>query len=470
MKNIILPVWAVLVLSSCIPFKYQSICPNDAKINGLSDMMDTKKGGKDTLNIIMMHGMGIKNKTIFDKFGQEIAEQLGLKRVKEKDYYYPTQPWMDELKYKKDSMLADQSVLRILEFQDKKNSKKILRFYSFVWSPITNKSKDWLNNLDDDRRRQKQNHRLKTKVVTEGLTDVVLYQNEEYRRFMQFNMVFAMTHTEAVDPFAEPDKIRISKNSSNANTVIMTTSLGSKFLWDVLRQRNSIFTYYTNPTRATRFSGFPKFLVNPQQLFDPILGSRENTRLDPTVYNNFIGKVKQFVFLSNQLPLLGLTDATPSSFDIEDELNFLAYQGYLNTDILVEANNKINDSSKDDRTKKLEDIPKIFFNDPNDMLGFQVPRKLLQQSDKYVQVQMNYAKKNIFLLASPEKAHEGVTGFNKFIWKCSLFPKFRYRGGKRTATLLVAGYDGAMNHKRKCRCRMTEPSCQKCRKKRKENG
>ncbi len=427
-------------------------------------MMDKSKGGNDTLNIVMMHGMGIKGDTIFDKFGHEIANQMGFRLNRVKNYNYPTMPWMKELHYDKDSMLADQSILRIMEFREKKDTNRVIRFYSFVWSPQTIKSKTWLNALDDDRGRQKQNYRLKTKVVTEGLTDVVLYQNEKYRRFLQFSMVFAMAHTEAVNPFAEPDSIRIKKYASNANTVVMTTSLGSKFLWDVLgdKDRKTIFDYYKN-----NIPGFPMELKNPEQLFKPIAESRQQTQQNREVFKNFVDKIEHFVFLSNQLPLLGLTNATPDSYNNADQLSYIAYQGYLETDSLEDA--KILNYRKDTigvsvgSKKNLVDIKKVFFNDPNDMLGFQVPHKLLK-SDKYVQVQMNYAKKNIFLLANPEKAHEGVTSFSKFTWKCRLFPKFRYRGGKRTATLLVSGHDGDKNKKRRCRCRMTEPSCKKCRK------
>ncbi len=366
-----------ILASSCGILSPRRIQPPNAKFKGIRHSTDSE----NVVNVLLIHGMGRKKNTHYDKLSRCMARELGYEYVQTKQWSYPTEPWLKQLNLHPGQDLSAQSYFRIMEFRDPKNQEKVLRFCSLVWSPVTEASKRWLLKLDDDPRRALLNVFLKKKVMTDGFSDAVIYLNPVFNEYIRINLGFAMAHMEADDPMAATLSF---EDPSKGKNIIISASLGSKMLWDMFHKGVDSLKYFTMPPG---FEDIIDFHSPPDSIIPPFL--------PPHTIERFASKVEGIYMLSNQLPLIGMVGFQPNTSISADTLNNIAYfDWYKQIQDFIE-------------TKNGNRPQLVVFNDPNDLLGFRIPIKA--NNKDMVLVSMKVALFDfLHLIAEPGSAHTRI--------------------------------------------------------------
>ncbi len=367
-------------LSLIIAISFSSCRVFDSK--GSFVGIDSLYGHHGYTNVFMMHGMGIKPKTDgFDYAMQTIATELEF-NDKEPPTIYP----------------IDGGARGNIKVQIFKKNGHDLRFFYIHWSPITLPFKTWLARVDSNSKRQFINGALKKLVVTEGFSDITSYADREIRRDIHFLMAKALqlAHVETsilMDQSQSLDQaiatVSYDTTHHHESLIMISGSFGSKIMNDVLK----------NMPLNENFDSDPAALILAQ---------------------NVLHHKVQWYVLSNQLPLLDVFDfSRPLPIDT------------ITTDSVLEANVRklqVDSGTYGDATRELlrmydnesqHDWIKryklyiasrqtlICFNDPNDLLGYKVPKRTFQgesRGDSVVDVQLSNAKRYL-IVSRPDKAH-----------------------------------------------------------------
>ena len=193
------------------------------------------------------------------------------------------------------------------------------------------------------------NKQLKN-FMNDGFADAVLYLNPEYKQAI---------HTVIKEGINKAYELR--PKLKNNNNVLISTSLGSKIVFDMIR---------------------PEFEKNQ---------SNE--------YVDFIGNLKQIYMTSNQIPLLDLYSKllNKNSFIRSQQIKSQTLQS-------MDSALSINSFVRTNETRKL---PIIAFSDPNDALSYYVQPKL--EKIDFINVTISHTKWWWFgKLANPAVAHGGM--------------------------------------------------------------
>ena len=248
-----------LLLSGCLPIHQYSVRPtsfsansvpstNDpTRFNGLATQLTEAATNGCTLRLLVVHGMGIQNPGYSTGLVNSVASQLNVNFVSESS----------QTNYHG----HDYSVLTIRNFA---SGHARLCVYELTWSPITRPIKASQFYLDYQMplvmSRQIINNDLKTNLIDNALSDVVLYVGQ-YRPHLQRPIIDAITNM-------------VSDSGTNNDPIaILTHSLASYMVIDTLK-----------------------------------------TMADQTTAQKYAAHVNQIFMLANQLPILELSDRT--NFDV----------------------------------------------------------------------------------------------------------------------------------------------------------
>lgn len=384
MKRIFFFLLPILVLSSCSR-KIINVSPVDTEVNGLTqDFQEV-----DIVNILFVHGTGTQEINTFDEFANKMAEQSGFSPNAIKDIPVPSTNWLENLNLDTNSGLLNHGNIRISEYVKPGSNlqkNKYLRVYSVVWSGLTEKSKDWLDQLDSGDNRVQANKKLKSDI-NDKFVDMILY-NSEFRGLIQLMASFAIGRTVAVNPFADEEDLVFDFNQNQKN-ILIGSSLGSKILWDLINNNGSEIMDFLQITNQNLFqdrNATLDFLYPTAHNNSGITGAG--------LLNNFHKKLDRIYLMSNQLPLLGLEALSPSTKYNSNEIEKSIYYDWWDLD-------KAGNSTK-----------LIAFYEPNDVLGFRIPNSL--ESDKVINIE-HFSAKWRFLFANPKNAHIGWKKNEKII-------------------------------------------------------
>lgn len=264
---------------------------NIAKIKGFRDILN--EPNTTIVNVLLTHGMGIHDIDYADGVIKYLVDQLELTNFNQE----PIQLFGETNNDK-----AGQSKLIVRTYKTK-DKKKAIRFYITHWSDVTKPAKNWLKTIDKQPLGQRTitSHVLKEYLFADGFGDVLLYQSSGFQELIHMPIGTAI------------DKMTKDTNDDNAANYIISFSLGSKVIFDFVR----------NATDAMA-----------------------------DLCKKFESHLDGVFMLSNQLGLLALCDFDPSS-------KKPSFTKQLHKNSICGFNN--------DKTTI------VAFTDPNDLLGCRIP-------------------------------------------------------------------------------------------------
>jgi hypothetical protein len=305
-------------------------------------------------DIVIYHIHGMGNHTSSEKdivsFYNKIAEKLDFKILSndgfllEKDNYY-------------------YGNISIFKYRNK-NSRQI-KVISLSWSDITlPKELDLSNDSNPYKNRIAYINKGMKKFMNEGFGDAILYLNPIYKKTVHTSIQLGIEKA-----CIEDEKLCNPKN------VIVSSSLGSKMLFDVLD---------------------------------------ENLEMKSTKYKEFFPKIEQVFMTSNQIPLLNLvnTDLYLKNKDDDKYLKISNNTNNISVNTLSQINgNKVLTEIQDTVNKYNSNkrLSIITFSDPNDALSYYLPLTD-EPSEKIIFTNVTLSYANWWLLgvlANPMLAHGG---------------------------------------------------------------
>lgn len=350
----------------------------------------------DTVNILIIHGIGYKAPYYADKLIINICNEMnisGFDIAKKKKI---------EPKFQS-NLNPEFNKGAIYFFELNSNFKKqVVRFYVIHWSPLTYEFKDELVKYDFDKRRSKIIHALKKKIVDENFADIATYMNPDYNQYIQKMVEQAFLLVFRRNPLSTGDSSVYIPKSLN----VLSGSFGSKIIFDVFNrnlewmrknedslnfeQRNSL--HYLNRIRQHFKDSIERFLVE---------------------------KPISFYMLTNQIPLFSIGTQSSSSSEgtdpsyavnsVENEIRRFSQNiqnsSYFKNNMVLQAK----DSSSIDslRNKQI-----IVFNDPNDFLSYRIRKEIFgNRTFGISNVSIRNAKvflPGIIKISNPAKAHENA--------------------------------------------------------------
>ncbi len=361
-----------ILLSSCSR-KITNINPSYATFNGLNDDFENV----DVVNIVFVHGSGTHDLDEFDQFSNSLAKSGGFTFDKTTDISVPNQKWLASFNLDPKNDLSNTGNIRLTQYTkppinaSNQKTEKHLRIYSVNWSNITAKTKNWLKENDKDNRRLVGNRKMKY-VVTDKFTDLVLYTGE-FKKLIQLVTLVAIGRTSAIDPFLPEENLKFDFNQNHKN-ILIGSSMGSTIIWDIIHN-NNFSEMNTNNLEENQ----------PLALLDIESSDDNSLNYQQSFLDSFYNNLERIYLMSNQLPLFGLYHVEPDLQDI-NKIESSAYCHWGNPH------------------HSLENIKLIALNDPNDVLGFNLPNSL--GNENIINIKY-WNSKFRFLFANPARAHTG---------------------------------------------------------------
>lgn len=303
--------------------------------------------------IYHIHGMGshTSNEKNIVSFYNNIATKMGFDEQSNKYY----------LLVKDNFHYGNMSIFKYVN-----NSSRKLKVVSLSWSDIMlPKELDLQDESNPYKKRIAYINKKLKKFMNDGFGDAILYLNPIYKKIAHDSIRLGIEKACIED-----------KKLCNPKNVIISSSLGSKMLFDVLD---------------------------------------ENLEMKSDKYKEFFPKIEQVFMTSNQIPLIDLVSTDLYLKSIEDNKylkisqntsnnkNVSAISKMSNNKILFEIQNTINKYNLN------KSLPIIAFSDPNDALSYFIPySSKTNKKMTFTNVTLSYAKLWwLGILANPAKAHGG---------------------------------------------------------------
>ena len=217
-RRISLLVTICLSLIGCSILDRTDVDPDDGQFQGIADFLDGVGAGGSPVDVISIHGMCTHGLDWVRETGAELAEGLSLTAsgpVSPATDVHGAKIWTNELK-------------------DRSGNIRVMN-YAIVWSELTESQKGALcydsdvetescpNIMYEGKRRAKLNGQLKSELLNDCLSDVIVYAD---------NATGTRIRKAVRGSIVEIDG-RLRHNS-HAPLVLITESLGSKILYDVV--------------------------------------------------------------------------------------------------------------------------------------------------------------------------------------------------------------------------------------------
>lgn len=321
---------------------------NNKTFKGLKNIFSES----EDIVIYHIHGMGrhTSNEKEIVSFYNKIAQEMGFNKLSN-DYH---------LLVKNNAYYGNMSIIKY----SNETSRKI-KIVSLSWSDITlPKELDLLDESNPYKNRIAYiNNKLKI-FMNDGFGDAILYLNPIYKKTVHTSIRLGIEKACSED-----------KKLCNPKNVIVSSSLGSKMLFDVLD---------------------------------------ENLEMKSVKYKDFFPKIEQVFMTSNQIPLIDLftTDVYLKSKDknkylkISQNTNNKSVNSnsqISNNKVLIEIQNTVNKYNLE------KSLPIIAFTDPNDALSYFIPKThVTNENMTFTNVTLSYANWWwLGILANPALAHGG---------------------------------------------------------------
>jgi hypothetical protein len=405
MKIITLKI-AVLFLIMC----FFSSCFFYGKTRVYDTVYGLDKDTSDTVNVMIIHGIGKKEVNYADQLISNICRELEIHDLSPNKKIRIPNNFKSDLTLKADSG----NIYYLRGFSKKTNST--FRFFIIHWSPITMAFKNDLINFDKDRRRAKLFLRkTKQNIMDTNLSDVAVYMNPDYKDYIQklveqaFVLIFKKYPSDAGSTaFYEVNSLNVLSGSFGSRIVIDVFNKNLEWMRKPESQLNSSerITYnYLNRLSPGFKNQIEKFLVE-----QPI----------------------SFYMLSNQLPLFNIFDSKAGSLlssglgsdTLKNEFTRLSYN-------IQKSSNYKNLKDKQGVDTILLNKSVIVFNDPNDFLGYRVRKEIFGKNVFRVS---NVSMRNtrvllpgVVKLSNPGKAHENAFKNNRLHKIIATGHKINYR-------------------------------------------
>lgn len=331
------------------------------KFDGLNEIFENN----NTMIVFHIHGMGRhkSNEQGIIDFYDNVAKEMEFNEFLTQTYS------LEKNKINYGNMTIKKYTSKTL------SSTEVAREFiliSLSWSDIMDGREDILHNASNIYKNRIASGNMMIKnLVNDGLGDAVLYLNPSYRSAVHTSIQIGIEKACELD-----------SQLCNKPNVVVSSSLGSKMLFDVLD---------------------------------------ENLKMKNINYENFFSNIQQVFMTSNQIPLLDLYSAT---YDMNASTPFVKNKSATLTDM----DKKINNFTLYKKKNKDKKLPIIAFSDPNDALSYNIYYESNNKIE-FTNVTLTYARWWWFnLVANPLKAHQGfmedevgvkafVYGSNKLVFR-----------------------------------------------------
>jgi hypothetical protein len=297
----------IFLLQSCTISKYK-LRKVEGTFPGISQGLKTNPETPKDIKVLIIHGIGPQTEDYANPFIQKMAQKLGY-------------------------TLNDTLTLDTMSFENNRGKTFIhkykikgnwISFYSIFWSEITQPYRERLkeNHSEFKGNRAWLNNKIKKEVLNDNLIDFVLYTSNTFKKEIK-HPVYETLNKIYEDNIKVERKYNLTKSiltpQLDKKIYMISGSLGSKILLDV------ISNYEVLPGE--------KIVL-------------------PEIQKYYKDQLKSIFMLSNQLPLLSLSYASPDY----ESTNYV-YQNYFG---LCNFLNQPSNST----------INLVSFYDPNDILGY----------------------------------------------------------------------------------------------------
>jgi len=334
---------------------YKNTVEIDKKENGECKKFDGLKKlsiSKNNTIVFYMHGMGEheSNETKTIEFSNNIAQEMNfyskpsIKSIfilDNKNKQYITTLSKD---VNKTNIIGDATILSYFG-----KDKSSFTFVSLSWSRFMDAIENSLSNQTNKNSNYIApiNKKLK-KFMNTGFGDAILYMNNQHKEKIQQIIARLIIKTYELKP-----KIKTRDH------ILISTSLGSKLLFDIVKEYNQ----------------------------------KKLSTKNISILKNFIKHTKQIFMTSNQLALFNLYEKNKDLDNYQDILS--------RVDQIVSRTRDTKNNSKK--------LSIVAFTDPNDVLGYYIPNKITYKNIDFINVLVSNTKIwYLGIFANPIEAHEGI--------------------------------------------------------------
>ncbi len=395
LKYIIFILFSVIFLQSCTFYllprsiKLTQIDTNNEEVDipGIEDRIQNVAPG-ERVNILMVHGMQTHKVNAYDSLVWRIADYMDMKFTWEDVYLTGCQ--------------SNDPKLKIYEYE---LDRRIIRFLFVNWSPATKSYKDRLKAADNQNKRARVNRKNKDAIVNDGFGDVGAMGLDSVQQnvFKVFQLALSLLLIDSEDLTNPPhDGLIVPDQLELSETIIISASLGSKITHEFLTHYSVLLQdQYQLDDRVQ----IPHYLYKETED-----GCKEVCGIDAfnqeqscTFAESLRTSDYYWYMLSNQLVLL---EGIEYNFGIKKETKGFTIDTLCTNEFEFQhVQEKIYKTSE----AVASSTQAVSFFDPNDFLGFEIPRDGLKRvNTKPYNISIPIQRLQIFGFANPNKAHTGA--------------------------------------------------------------